>query len=104
MAQFASFVVTGIHGLIHFAKQYYERGYTVAEGQVLRPYKRRLVALDARVLHTSGDDAQLVSDLLETRRFLLEPGVLNVTKLDSFNRRMYDNRSPLRETRCHLRC
>ena len=79
MAQFASFVVTGIHGLIHFAKQYYERGYTVAEGQVLRPYKRRLVALDARVLHTSGDDAQLVSDLLETRRFLLESGVLNVT-------------------------
>ena len=36
-------VVAGIHGLIQGAKQHYERGYKVEEGQLLRPYKRQLV-------------------------------------------------------------
>jgi len=40
-------VVTGIHGLIHGAKQHYERGYRVEEGQLLRPYKRQLVDVTA---------------------------------------------------------
>jgi hypothetical protein len=40
-------VVTGIHGLIHGAKQHYERGYKVEEGQLLRPYKRQLVDVTA---------------------------------------------------------
>lgn len=35
--------VTGIHGLIQGAKQHYERGYKVQEGQLLRPHKRQLV-------------------------------------------------------------
>jgi hypothetical protein len=33
----------GVHALIHNAKQHYERGYKVDEGQPLRPYKRQLV-------------------------------------------------------------
>jgi hypothetical protein len=37
----------GIHGLIHGAKQHYERGYRVEEGQLLRPYKRQLVDVTA---------------------------------------------------------
>jgi hypothetical protein len=40
-------VVTGIHGLIQGAKQHYERGYKVEEGQLLRPYKRQLVDVTA---------------------------------------------------------
>jgi hypothetical protein len=36
-------VVSGIHGLIRGAKQHYERGYKAEEGQLLRPYKRKLV-------------------------------------------------------------
>jgi hypothetical protein len=40
-------VVAGIHGLIHGAKQHYERGYKVEEGQLLRPYKRQLVDVTA---------------------------------------------------------
>jgi hypothetical protein len=36
-------VFTGIHDLIQGAKQHYERGYKVEEGQLLRPYKRQLV-------------------------------------------------------------
>lgn len=39
--------VTGIHGLIQGAKQHYERGYKVEEGQLLRPYKRQLVDITA---------------------------------------------------------
>ncbi|HKF47587.1 MAG TPA: hypothetical protein VKB38_09545 [Terracidiphilus sp.] len=39
--------VTGIHGLIQGAKQHYERGYKVDEGQLLRPYKRQLVDVTA---------------------------------------------------------
>lgn len=40
-------VVAGIHGLIQSAKQHYERGYKVDEGQLLRPYKRQLVDVTA---------------------------------------------------------
>jgi hypothetical protein len=40
-------VVTGTHGLIQGAKQHYERGYKVEEGQLLRPYKRQLVDVTA---------------------------------------------------------
>jgi hypothetical protein len=40
-------LVTGIHGLIQGAKQHYERGYKVEEGQLLRPYKRQLVDVTA---------------------------------------------------------
>jgi hypothetical protein len=40
-------VVTGIHGLVQGAKQHYERGYKVEEGQLLRPYKRQLVDVTA---------------------------------------------------------
>lgn len=40
-------VVAGIHGLIQGAKQHYERGYKVEEGQLLRPYKRQLVDVTA---------------------------------------------------------
>ena len=36
-------VAKGVHALIHNAKQHYERGYKVDEGQLLRPYKRQLV-------------------------------------------------------------
>ncbi len=36
-------IVTGTHGLIRGAKQHYERGYKVEDGQLLRPYKRMLV-------------------------------------------------------------
>jgi hypothetical protein len=43
----ARHVVTGIHGLIQGAKQHYERGYKVEEGQLLRPYKRQLVDVTA---------------------------------------------------------
>jgi hypothetical protein len=39
--------VTGIHGLIQGAKQHYENGYKVDEGQLLRPYKRTLVDVTA---------------------------------------------------------
>jgi len=35
--------VTGTHGLIRGAKQHYETGYKVDDGQLLRPYKRLLV-------------------------------------------------------------
>ena len=49
-------VVTGIHGLIHGAKQHYERGYKVEEGQQLRPYKRQLVDVTAS---TTGLDKAL---------------------------------------------
>ena len=40
-------MVTGIHGLLQGAKQHYERGYKVEEGQLLRPYKRQLVDVTA---------------------------------------------------------
>jgi hypothetical protein len=40
-------VVTGIHSLIQGAKQHYERGYKVEEGQLLRPYKRQPVDVTA---------------------------------------------------------
>ncbi|MGC2660121.1 MAG: hypothetical protein WA324_19345 [Bryobacteraceae bacterium] len=36
-------IVTGTHGLVRDAKQHYERGYKVEDGQLLRPYKRMLV-------------------------------------------------------------
>ena len=39
--------VTGIHVLVQGAKQLYERGYKVEEGQLLRPYKRQLVDVTA---------------------------------------------------------
>jgi hypothetical protein len=41
--------LTGIHGLIQGAKQHYERGYKVDEGQLLRPYKRQLVDVTSSV-------------------------------------------------------
>ena len=40
-------LVTGTHGLVQGAKQLYERGYKVEEGQLLRPYKRQLVDVTA---------------------------------------------------------
>ena len=40
-------LVTGVHGLIRDAKGYYGKGYKVAEGQHLRPYKRLLVDVTA---------------------------------------------------------
>jgi hypothetical protein len=40
-------VVSGIHGLVQGAKQHFERGYKVEEGQLLRPYKRQLVDVTA---------------------------------------------------------
>jgi hypothetical protein len=39
--------VTGIHGLIRDAKQHYDAGQKVDEGQLLRPYKRLLVDVTA---------------------------------------------------------
>ena len=56
-------VVTGIHSLIQGAKQHYERGYKVEEGQLLRPYKRQLVDVTAS---TTGLDKALAlaNDLL----------------------------------------
>lgn len=39
--------VTGVHGLIQGAKQHYETGYRVDDGQLLRPYKRLLVDVTA---------------------------------------------------------
>jgi hypothetical protein len=39
--------VTGTHGLIRGAKQHYETGYKVDDGQLLRPYKRLLVDVTA---------------------------------------------------------
>jgi len=39
--------VTGIHGLIQGAKQHYEKGYKVDDGQLLRPHKRLLVDVTA---------------------------------------------------------
>jgi hypothetical protein len=50
-------LVTGIHGLIQGAKQHYERGYKVEEGQLLRPYKRQLVDVTAS---SAGLDKALV--------------------------------------------
>ena len=43
-------VVAGIHGLIQGAKQHYERGYKIEEGQLLRPYKRQLVDVTASAM------------------------------------------------------
>jgi hypothetical protein len=40
-------IVTGMHGLIRGAKQHYETGYKVEDGQLLRPYKRLLVDVTA---------------------------------------------------------
>lgn len=40
-------IVTGTHGLIRGAKQHYETGYKVEDGQLLRPYKRLLVDVTA---------------------------------------------------------
>jgi hypothetical protein len=40
-------IVTGINGLIRGAKQHYETGYKVEDGQLLRPYKRMLVDVTA---------------------------------------------------------
>lgn len=40
-------IVTGIHGLIRGAKQHYETGHRVEDGQLLRPYKRLLVDVTA---------------------------------------------------------
>jgi hypothetical protein len=39
--------VNGIHGLVQGAKQHYEKGYQVNEGQLLRPHKRQLVDVTA---------------------------------------------------------
>lgn len=39
--------VDGIHGLIQGAKQHYQKGYRVEEGQLLRPHKRQLVDVTA---------------------------------------------------------
>ncbi len=39
--------VTGIHGLIQGAKQHFEKGYKVDDGQLLRPHKRLLVDVSA---------------------------------------------------------
>jgi hypothetical protein len=50
-------VVTGIHDLIQGAKQHYERGYKVEEGQLLRPYKRKLV--DVFVVYLAGHGVAL---------------------------------------------
>jgi hypothetical protein len=50
-------VATGIHGLIHGAKQHYEKGYRVEEGKLLRPYKRQLVDVTASA---AGLDKALV--------------------------------------------
>lgn len=43
LASRARRIVTGTHGLVRDAKQHYERGYKVEDGQLLRPYKRMLV-------------------------------------------------------------
>jgi hypothetical protein len=40
-------LVNGIHGLVQGAKQHYEKGYKVDEGQLLRPHKRQLVDVTA---------------------------------------------------------
>ena len=40
-------IVTGTHGLIRGAKQHYETGYKVEDGQLLRPHKRLLVDVTA---------------------------------------------------------
>jgi hypothetical protein len=40
-------LVNGIHGLVQGAKQHYEKGYKVNEGQLLRPHKRQLVDVTA---------------------------------------------------------
>jgi hypothetical protein len=40
-------LVTGIHGLVQGARQLYERGYKVEEGQLLRPYQRQMVDVTA---------------------------------------------------------
>jgi hypothetical protein len=42
-------IVTGTHGLIRGAKQHYETGYKVEDGQLLRPRKRLLVDVTASV-------------------------------------------------------
>ena len=36
-------LVNGVHGLVQGAKQHYQKGYKVNEGQLLRPHKRQLV-------------------------------------------------------------
>ena len=43
----ARHLVNGIHGLVQGAKQHYEKGYKVKEGQLLRPHKRQLVDVTA---------------------------------------------------------
>jgi len=43
-------IVAGIHGLIQGAKQHYQRGYKIEEGQLLRPYKRQLVDVTASAM------------------------------------------------------
>jgi len=48
--------VNGIHELIHGAKQHYETGYKVEKGQLLRPYKRKLVDV---IASASGLDKAL---------------------------------------------
>lgn len=40
-------LVNGIHSLVQGAKQHYEKGYKVDEGQLLRPHKRQLVDVTA---------------------------------------------------------
>lgn len=40
-------LANGIHGLVQGAKQHYEKGYKVDEGQLLRPHKRQLVDVTA---------------------------------------------------------
>jgi len=42
-------LVNGIHGLVQGAKQHYEKGYKVNEGQLLRPHKRQLVDVTASI-------------------------------------------------------
>jgi hypothetical protein len=40
-------LVNGVHGLVQGAKQHYQKGYKVNEGQLLRPHKRQLVDVTA---------------------------------------------------------
>lgn len=49
-------IVTGTHELIRGAKQHYEKGYKVEDGQLLRPHKRLLADVTAS---TSGLDKAL---------------------------------------------
>jgi len=71
-------IATGIHELVHGAKEYYATGYKVEEGQLLRPYKRKLVDViaSAKSLDKALSFANELFNALEFQRLSRALGVI----------------------------